>query len=63
LESYTEEAAADPRLRDVAGKVTYVIDPNNPYPKGFTGHVRAKLRDGRTVEERQPHIRGGTHEP
>lgn len=63
LESYTEEAAADPTLRDVASKVTYVIDPNNPYPKGFTGHVRAMLRDGRTVEERQPHIRGGAHEP
>lgn len=63
LESYTEEAAADPKLREVARKVTYVTDPNNPYPKGFTGHLRAKLKDGRTVEERQPHIRGGTHEP
>lgn len=63
LESYTEEAAADPKLRAVAQKVSYVIDPNNPYPKGFTGHIRAKLRDGGTVEERQPHIRGGAHEP
>jgi hypothetical protein len=25
--------------------------------------VRATLRDGRVVEERQPHIRGGRHEP
>lgn len=63
LESYTEEAAADPKLRDVARKVSYVIDPSNPYPKGFTGHVRAKLKDGRTLEERQSHIRGGAQEP
>jgi len=22
------------------------IDPNNPYPKNFTGHIRAVLNDG-----------------
>ncbi len=63
LESFTEEAAADPRLKALAGKVTYVIDPNNPYPKGFTGHVRVTLKGGKVIEERQPHIRGGAHEP
>jgi len=63
LESFTEEAAADPKLRSLANKVTYVIDPNNPYPKGFTGHVRATLKGGKVVEERQPHIRGGAQEP
>ncbi len=47
----------------VAGKVRYEIDPNNPYPKNFTGHIRATLRDGSVVEERQPHMRGGAHEP
>ncbi|HTZ01848.1 MAG TPA: MmgE/PrpD family protein, partial [Xanthobacteraceae bacterium] len=35
----------------------------NPYPKAFTGHVRATLRDGTVVEERQPHMRGGAQEP
>jgi hypothetical protein len=43
--------------------VRYQIDPNNPYPKNFTGHIRAVLNDGRVVEERQPHMRGGAHEP
>ncbi|HUQ75056.1 MAG TPA: hypothetical protein VM183_10040, partial [Burkholderiales bacterium] len=32
-------------------------------PDEFTGHVRVKLRDGSTVEERQAHMRGGAHEP
>jgi 2-methylcitrate dehydratase PrpD len=63
LESFTEEAAADPKLKALAGKVTYVVDPNNPYPKEFTGHVRVTLKDGKVIEERQPHIRGGAHEP
>ena len=63
LDAFTEENAADAALRDLAAKVSYRIDPANPYPREFTGHVRATLRDGRTVEERQPHIRGGKHEP
>ena len=41
----------------------YRIDPDNPYPDNFTGHIRATLRDGSVIEERQPHMRGGAHEP
>lgn len=29
----------------------------------YTGHVRMTRKDGRVFEERQPHIRGGVHEP
>jgi 2-methylcitrate dehydratase PrpD len=43
--------------------VRYEIDPDNPYPDEFTGHVRARLKDGRTLEERQGHLRGGRSEP
>jgi 2-methylcitrate dehydratase PrpD len=53
----------DERILALAGKVKYVVDPNNPYPKAYTGHVRMTLKDGRVVEERQPHIRGGAQEP
>ena len=47
----------------LAQKVRYRIDPNNPYPDNFTGHIRVTLRDGSVIEERQPHMRGGAHEP
>ncbi len=47
----------------LAAKVRYVIDPDNPYPNGFTGHIRAVLNDGSVIEERQPHFRGGANEP
>ena len=63
LAAFTEDTVRDPRLLALAAKVRYVVDPDNPYPARFTGHVRATLRDGRVVEERQPHIRGGRHEP
>jgi 2-methylcitrate dehydratase PrpD len=63
LDAFTEERVADPRLRAIAGKVRYQVDPANPYPNEYTGHVRVKLKNGQVLEERQPHIRGGRHEP
>lgn len=63
LSAFTEQTARDERILGLASKVRYVVNPNDPYPKAFTGHIRMTLRDGRVFEERQPHIRGGAHEP
>ena len=63
LDAFTDQAVHDPEVLAVAAKVRYVVDPNNPYPKAFTGHIRAVLNDGRVIEERQPHFRGGANEP
>jgi len=63
FEAFTEHTVRDPRVLALASKVRYVVDPNNPYPKAYTGHVKMTLQDGRVFEERQPHIRGGVHEP
>jgi len=63
LDAFTDAAVREPAVLDVAAKVRYEIDPANPYPNNYTGHIRAVLRDGRVIEERQPHMRGGTHEP
>jgi len=63
LQAFTAATVANPRVLALAGKVRYVIDPDNPYPKAYTGHIRITLKDGRVFEERQPHIRGGKHEP
>jgi hypothetical protein len=40
-----------------------VIAPDNPYPNNYIGHIRAIMQDGSVIEERQPHLRGGRHEP
>ncbi len=63
LDAFTAERTQDPRMRALAAKIGYVVDPENPYPREYTGHVSARLADGRIVEERQPHLRGGAHEP
>jgi len=63
FDAFTERTVRDPRILALASRVRYVVDPANPYPKAYTGHVRMTLKDGRVFEERQPHIRGGVHEP
>ncbi|MGG5818570.1 MmgE/PrpD family protein [Falsiroseomonas sp. HW251] len=63
LEAFTEEMVQRPDLRALCAKVSYVVDPENPYPRAYTGHIRATLRDGSVVEERQTHLRGGAADP
>ena len=63
LDAFTDAAVREPATLALAAKVRYQLDPTNPYPNNYTGHIRATLRDGRTIEERQPHMRGGAHEP
>jgi 2-methylcitrate dehydratase PrpD len=63
LDAFTEERVRDPRLRALAARVRYEIDPANPYPNRFTGHVRVRMKGGEIFEERQPHMRGGVEEP
>jgi len=63
LEAYTDELVKRADLRNVAGRVRYVVDPNNPYPQQFTGHVRVTLHDGRVLEQRQDYFKGGAEHP
>jgi len=63
LGAFTESAIHDARVLALAAKVKFVIDPDNPYPNNYTGHIRATLADGSVVEERQPYLRGGAQEP
>ena len=63
LEAFTDAAVKEPAVLALAGKVRYVVDPHNPYPSAFTGHIRVVFLDGRVLEERQPHMRGGAQEP
>jgi 2-methylcitrate dehydratase PrpD len=63
LDDFSDAAVREPAVVALASKVSYRIDPDNPYPNEFTGHIRLVLADGSVIEERQPHLRGGAHEP
>jgi 2-methylcitrate dehydratase PrpD len=63
LEAFTDAAAADPDVLGLAGKISYVVDPNTEYPRNYAGHIRVTLANGRVMEIRRPHLRGGSREP
>ena len=63
LSAFTERAISDPHVLTLAAKVKFVIDPDNPYPNNYTGHLRATMKDGSVIGERQPYLRGGAREP
>ncbi|MRG73460.1 MmgE/PrpD family protein [Alphaproteobacteria bacterium HT1-32] len=63
LAQFTDERIANADLLHIAGLTRYEIDPKDPYPASYRGHVRATLKDGSTVEAIQPHMRGGATEP
>ena len=63
LHQFSDARANDPSVRALAAKVSYEVDPGDEYPRSFTGHLRVLLRDGRQIELRQPHMRGGAKEP
>ena len=63
LGEYTEAMVQREDLRALAAKVSYVVDPANPYPKQFTGHLRVTLKDGRVMEARQGYFKGGADHP
>ncbi len=60
---FTADRIQDPSVLALAAKIQYTINPNDEYPRNFTGHLRAALNDGSQREFRQPHMRGGAHDP
>jgi len=60
---FTEARIHDQAVLSLAGKISYRIDPANPYPKNFTGQLTATLDDGSALSFEQPYMRGGAREP
>ena len=50
-------------MRALAAKISYRVDPENPYPKQFTGHMRITLANGEVHEHRQGFFKGGVDHP
>ena len=63
LDTYAPERLDDRARLDLASRVTYTIDPDSQFPRGFPGWVRLRLADGRTLETRTPDGRGSVERP
>lgn len=62
LGQFTEARIADPAVLALAGKVGYEIDPDDEYPRNYTGTVIVTLDDGSERRAHQPHLRGGVRQ-
>jgi 2-methylcitrate dehydratase PrpD len=62
LEQFTEHKVRDTDVLSLAQKVSYSIDPDNEYPRNYSGHLRVTFADGAVIEVEQPHMRGGARE-
>ncbi|MDH3508816.1 MAG: MmgE/PrpD family protein [Gammaproteobacteria bacterium] len=63
LAEFTDEAVRDAAVLDIANRVSFEIDPDDEYPRNYTGSISATLTDGSVVEEFQPYMRGGSRDP
>lgn len=63
LEQFTDAKAKDPKILELARKISYQIDPDNEYPKNYSGHIRVLLKNGERLSLDQPHMRGGMRDP
>ena len=63
LAQFSEERIRGQKALALAAKIRYEINPHDEYPRKFTGHLRALLKDGTRREYRQPFIRGGVESP
>jgi len=65
FEDFSDAMALDPARLALAAKVTTFVDPacEAVFPREFPAVLRVYLRDGRVLEERVMHNRGGPHRP
>ena len=60
---FTPARIEDPAVLALASRIRYSINPRDEYPRNFTGHLRATLKDGSCREISRPFMRGGVHAP
>ena len=63
LLQFTEKTLADDRVIELAHRVSYVINPEDPYPKDYVGWLEVHTKDGVVHHFKQPCMRGGKNQP
>lgn len=59
LEQFTDNRISDAQILSLTEKIRYEIDPEDEYPRNYTGTVIVTLKDGTVLSAHQPHLRGG----
>ena len=62
LKEFDDKSINDKEILDLANKVEYEVDPNDEYPKNYTGTLTCITEEGEFTEH-QPCFRGGRKQP
>ena len=63
LLQFTEQTLADNRVIELAQRVAYVINPEDPYPRDYVGWLEVHTKAGTVHHFKQPCMRGGKNQP
>ena len=59
LVEFTEKQIKDHDILNLCSKISYEIDPENEYPKNYSGDIKIILNNSQVIQEIQPGLRGG----
>ena len=59
LLEFTEEQIKNREILNICSKISYEIDPQNEYPKNYSGEINIILKNSQVIQETQPGLRGG----
>jgi 2-methylcitrate dehydratase PrpD len=63
MDEIAEHAINDPRVLALCDRTSYSFDPESGFPKHYSGAVEIKLKDGRTLKQREQINRGSRDKP
>ena len=63
IDDFSEERLADPVIRELSDRSTYVIDDSLPFPENFPGWVVIRLKNGVRLEAKLDASRGSREYP
>ena len=59
LLEFTEKQIKNHDILNLCSKISYEIDPENEYPKNYSGDIKIILNNSQVIQETQPGLRGG----
>ena len=63
LNEFTDKCLKNLEVIKLASKVNYEINPNDEYPRNYTGKIKIIMKDGTIYSSSQECLRGGKRDP
>ena len=63
LNEFTDKCLKNLEVIKLASKVNYEINPDDEYPRNYTGKIKIIMKDGTIYSSSQEYLRGGKRDP